>query len=670
MRYRADIDGLRAVAVIPVVLFHAGFSFFRGGYIGVDVFFVISGYLITSIIKSEIDTKSFSTATFYQRRIRRIFPALTVVILFCLAVGFVLLTPGDYLNLGESVLATAFFVSNIFFWQQSNYFDTPAAEKPLLHTWSLSIEEQFYLCYPWILIFLSRFPRRIQNLTILLAFLLSFAASAVLVYAKPSATFYLGPTRAWELLFGGLIALRVLRGSNNRILNRVAAGVGSALVLFPVFFYSTTTRFPGVAALPPVIGTGLLIWSGLTKPTFVHRLLSIWPVVAVGRASYSLYLWHFPILAFAGYAKLGGLSTQEAGILCMLSLGISFASLQFVERPFRFHSGNTSVRRVVAFAALGMSVVVLAGTLVVGRDGFPARMTTTAAGYLSVEQERETRHHWECMSLEKRIVPPSQACRLGLQTAQPNVLLWGDSHSVVTATALEQSALRNKSAFLFAASVDCPIGTGFSIDARTGPGFVSSAAYQYCGQYDAEMLKLATVDGNIKAVVLSSRWTNWRIGEAGSPAESPVDIRLRDESGAAKSMADNRAIFARGFETLVRLLTAAGKTVWIVGPLPEPSVRIPKALYVKRLGFDNTDIDIPRASFLTRNSYILSLFEEIARKYPVRFIWPHIALCSEQICAVVQDGKPLYFDSNHLSLFGVSNTSTLYDPIFASQKTD
>ena len=192
---------------------------------------------------------------FYQRRVRRIFPALIAVILFSLGVGAILFTPADYLSLGKSVLATAFFVSNIFFWQQSNYFDTPAAEKPLLHTWSLSIEEQFYLCYPWILVFFSRFSYGVRNLMVLIICLISFAACAVLVYVKPSATFYLGPTRAWELLFGGLIALDAVRGTNDRIINHVVAAFGLTLVLLPQFLYSSTTRFPGVAALPPVLGT-------------------------------------------------------------------------------------------------------------------------------------------------------------------------------------------------------------------------------------------------------------------------------------------------------------------------------------------------------------------------------------------------------------------------------
>jgi peptidoglycan/LPS O-acetylase OafA/YrhL len=670
MRYRADIDGLRAVAVIPVVLFHAGASLFQGGYIGVDVFFVISGYLITSILKSEIDSKSFSIAVFYQRRIRRIFPALVVVILFCLIAGFVLLTPGDYLSLGQSVLATAFFVSNIFFWQQSNYFDTPATEKPLLHTWSLSIEEQFYVFYPWLLILLSKSSHQLRILAVLVMCLLSFFACAVLVYIKPSATFYLGPTRAWELLFGGLIALEAVRGSNSRILNQVTAALGLVSILLPVFVYTSSTRFPGISALPPVAGTGLLIWSGWAKPTFVHRLLASQPMTAVGKASYSLYLWHFPILAFAGYARLGGLSGFAAGAMCLLSVAVSFASLQFVEKPFRFPSRKASVPMRVVLVATSMVGVAMAGGVVVLNAGFPSRMSAVEAKFLGVEMEKETYYHWECMSLEQKIVSPSEACRLGAPGAQPSVLLWGDSHSVVTATALEQSALKYGAAFLFAASVDCPIGIGFSIYAGAGPSFVNTPGYQYCGRYNEDMLKVAIKDPHIRAVVLSSRWTNWRVGEHETPAESPVDIRLKDETGVAESVAGNREIFARGFEKLVRLLTGAGKTVWIVGPLPEPLVRVPKALYVQQLGYDKTDIDVPRAAFLTRNRYILSLFDAIAQRYPVRFIWPHTMLCGETICPVVENGMPLYFDSNHLSAFGLAKTSALYDIIFSSPTTN
>jgi peptidoglycan/LPS O-acetylase OafA/YrhL len=665
MRHRPDIDGLRAIAVVPVVLFHAGFSLFRGGYVGVDVFFVISGYLITSIIVPEIDANAFSLASFYDRRVRRIFPALIAVLAFCLVAGFALLTPADYNSLGQSAIAASFFVSNIFFLETANYFDVAANEKPLLHTWSLAIEEQYYLFYPLILVALTRYSRRLRTPAVLAAAVLSFSICAAMVYVKPSATFYLGPTRAWELLFGGLVALEWVPASDNRAINNIAALFGLACILAAVFFYSPTMRFPGIAALAPVAGAVLLIWSGLGKPTVVHGWLSARPITAVGKASYSLYLWHFPLLVFSGYLVLGGLGSLAAATICVLSGATSFLSLHFIERPFRFPGPTASAPRILGAALAGMAIIIVGAGLVVLDRGLSGRMTQVANQYLDVEREREGVHHWECMSLEQRIVTPQAACKLGAKEARPTALLWGDSHSVVSATAMTDSAVRNGAAFVFAASVDCPIGLGFSIDAATGPAFVSTPAYQSCGQYNREMLEFALANPDIKTVVLSSRWTNWRVGERGSAAESPVDIRLRDAVGVAKSMADNRTIFAHGFEDLVRSLAAAGKNIWIVGPIPEPSVRVPKALYIKQLGFDAADLDISEESFEKRNSYILSFFAEVAKKYPVRFIWPHQVLCKDDSCPVVEDGKPIFFDSNHLSLFGVSMTSDLYNPIWA-----
>jgi len=664
MRYRADIDGLRALAVISVVLFHAGAPWFQGGYVGVDVFFVISGYLITSIIVAELDTKSFSLISFYQRRIRRIFPTLIVVLAFCLVIGFALLTPADYQTLGQSTGAAALFVSNIFFLKQASYFDVAAAEKPLLHTWSLAIEEQYYLFYPPILIALTSVSSRTRGPAILLGGLVSFAFCAVTIYVKPSATFYLAPTRVWELLFGGLISLNWVPLSNSRTINRSAALFGLACILIPVFLYTPTTRFPGITALPPVIGTILLIWSGFNHQTLVHSWLSTRPMRTVGKASYSLYLWHYPLLAFAGYMTLRGLGPVAAAAVCLLAFAVSILSLRFVEKPFRFPDPTASIPRIVAVALAGMAIVVVGGALVAFTHGFPSRMTASASRVLAAEREQESVHHWECMSIEQRIVNPAEGCKLGSRDARPSAVLWGDSHAVVTATALEQSAVRNNASFLFAGSVDCPIGVGFSIDASTGPQFVSTVGYQFCEQYNKEMLELALSNPDIRNVVLISRWTNWRVGEAGSPAESPVDIRLRDSNGVAKTVQGNRGIFARGFEELIQTLVAAGKTVWIVGPLPEPAVRVPKALYVKQLGFDTANIDISEESYRTRHRFILALFDEIAKKYPVRFIWPSEVLCADGRCPVVENGNPMFFDQDHLSYFGVSTTSHLYDRIW------
>lgn len=659
--YRADIDGLRSLAVIPVVLFHAGVPYISGGYIGVDIFFVISGFLITSIIASELDAGRFSITRFYDRRVRRILPALVAVIFFCIAVGFYLLTPNDYKHLAESVLATTFFVSNIYFWRKIGYFEAYSSEQPLLHTWSLSIEEQFYFGYPLLMILLAKArPVRIPILLILC--LGSLAASVVLVYYKPSAAFYLGPTRAWELLLGGLISLLGRRFTLSPNQNTFMAVVGLALILVPIFLYTPSTRFPGLAAIPPALGSSLIIWTGINSTSLVHNLLSTSVLTSIGKASYSLYLWHWPLLVLARYAHGVALSPALTLVVCLLALGISFVSLRYVEKPFRFPAPSRH-RRVVALALLGVAAVGSLGLIIDVGAGIPARMDAISKVYLEAEHDKE-RNHTECMSLEDFILPPSRACKFGVANAEPTALLWGDSHAMVTAIAMEQAALRNNGSFLFAAAADCPIGLGFGIDQKTGPAFVGSAAYHYCKQYNSDMLKFVTGSPSIKYVVLSSRWTNWRIGEPGAASEEQVDIRLYDENGTAKSTQENKTIFANGFERLIQALAKSSKTIWIVGPLPEPSVRIPKALYVKHLGFSNGELDIPKSSFFRKNDWILTLFKEMSSTYPMRFIWPHAVLCGETTCPVSDHGHALFFDDNHLSMVGIRKTSPLYDQIF------
>lgn len=661
LQYRPDIDGLRAVAVVPVVLFHAGASIFGGGYVGVDVFFVISGYLITSIIASEIDVGSFSIAIFYQRRIRRIFPALIAVLLFCITVGYFILTPRDYQNLGESILAASLFVSNIFFWKATGYFSAPSSEMPLLHTWSLAIEEQFYVFFPIFLYILSRYFSRVRNRAVIAVCVASFVVATILINYKPSATFFLGFSRAWELLIGCLIALGAIRPVRSAVVNYASALFGLVCVVVPMFMYSASTTFPGVSALPPVVGTGLLIWSGQNR-TPIHSLLSTRPFVAIGKASYSLYLWHFPLLAFGKYLTLRQVGAYTTAAICVASLTISFLSLQFIERPFRRPSRPVRVGRLVTVAVTVMVLVTISGGAVYFNNGLPERLDAAAKQLIAAEDDVH-KHHLECMSVE-RIVTPQHACHLGAGNAVPSVLLWGDSHAAVTATALQFAAARHGASFLFAASVDCPIGIGFSISIRGAPAFVNTPGYKYCGHYNADMLKLALQNQNIKTVVLSSRWTNWRIGEPGALDEKPVDIRLKDSAGAAISAQDNKRIFAAGFESLIKRLTAAGKTVWIVGPIPLPNVRVPQALFVKRFGLVKLKLDINYNAFQAQNAWILSFFERVARDYPVQFIWPDVALCHQGVCKVSDEGRPLYFDDNHLSVFGAEKTSYLYDVIF------
>ena len=336
---------------------------------------------------------------------RRIFPALITVLLFCTMAGYLLMTPDDYKTLGQSIVATTLFLSNIFFWRQANYFGAPASENPLLHTWSLAIEEQFYLFYPLLLLLVSKYIPTLRKSAILALCLLSFAASVWLLAVKPSATFYLGPTRFWELLVGGLIALSLIPASPNRSINLMASTLGTALIGYAVLFYSPATRFPGVAALLPVLGAAAIIWSGTGVSTPVHRLIGAGPVAMLGKASYSLYLWHFPLIAFASYVTLGGVSAPLMCAICLAAVLVSFASLHFIERPFRLYARPAQVNRLLmATAAAAMLAVFSGGLLVAIKNGFPSRIDAVAARFLDAEHDKFL-HPYECLSVDRQLCP-------------------------------------------------------------------------------------------------------------------------------------------------------------------------------------------------------------------------------------------------------------------------
>ncbi|HJR21579.1 MAG TPA: acyltransferase, partial [Dongiaceae bacterium] len=331
MPYRADIDGLRAVSVIAVVLYHAGVPLAGGGYVGVDVFFVISGFLITSLILHEQAAGAFSLIDFYHRRVRRILPALFAMMSACAAAGWFLLAPADYIKLGKSIVGATLSVSNFYFWRDAGYFDTPAAEKPLLHTWSLGVEEQFYLVFPLFLILVARHvPHARLPLTALLC-AASFAAGAIGAFRDPVEAFYLPHARLWELMVGALLAMGALPAPGNARLRSGAALLGLGLIAMPVLLYSHDTTFPGIAALPPVLGAALVIWSGMGGSSMAGRALATRPLVFLGKISYSLYLWHFPLLAFGFYLTLGDLGRLDTAVLLGFALLISMLSWRFVE---------------------------------------------------------------------------------------------------------------------------------------------------------------------------------------------------------------------------------------------------------------------------------------------------------------------------------------------------
>tara|TARA_B100000963_G_scaffold358694_1_gene383937 strand:- start:1819 stop:3729 length:1911 start_codon:yes stop_codon:yes gene_type:complete len=363
MIYRPEIDGLRALAVIPVVFFHAGISLFSGGYVGVDVFFVISGYLITSIILNEIEHDRFSLTNFYERRARRILPALFFVMLVSIPFSIFLLTPDNLKDYGQSLISVSVFSSNILFWQETGYFNTASELKPLIHTWSLAIEEQFYILFPLFLIVFWKYGIKVISIVLLIVFLLSISVAHWGAFNKPAATFFLLPTRGWELLLGVFIAifLKFKTHINGRLINEILSLIGICLIIFAIINFDENTPFPSLYTLIPTIGTALIILS-TSNQTILYKFLSYKPFVGIGLISYSVYLWHQPVLAFARHRLVEEPSTQIILILILISFLIGYISWKIVEKPFR---NKTKINResIFKYSLLGMAFFIIIGTI-------------------------------------------------------------------------------------------------------------------------------------------------------------------------------------------------------------------------------------------------------------------------------------------------------------------
>lgn len=393
LSYRPDVDGLRAVAVLLVIFGHLK-QYALGGYIGVDIFFVISGYLISAHILSEMREGRFSIVTFYERRIRRIFPALLVMLAFTSLLAWRYLYPSELADYARSLIAAIFSVSNLLFWHQAGYFDAPSLVKPLLHTWSLAVEEQFYVFFPLFLVLIRKFlPTRLKSA--IFAFTgITFALSVYYVHRDASAAFFFAPLRAWELLFGTILSQHYLPDIRRAICRHIASVGGLLLIFIPAFVYTEATPFPGLAALPPCLGAALLIAAGETGPSLGGRLLSLRPVVFVGLISYSLYLWHWPILVFQTIGNLlindPDSSRRVKIAIFAVSLLLGYLSWRFVETPFR--KGRFRPARTPLFLVNGAAVALLSLAAVAAllSHGAPRRFPADAlraASYLNTKMD-------------------------------------------------------------------------------------------------------------------------------------------------------------------------------------------------------------------------------------------------------------------------------------------
>ncbi len=503
LKYRAEIDGLRAVAVVPVILFHAGFEAFGGGYVGVDVFFVISGYLITTIILAEMNEDRFSLMNFYERRARRILPALFFVSLCCLPVAWLVLFPTDFKDFAESLIAVALFSSNFLFWSEAGYFDTAAEIKPLLHTWSLAVEEQYYIIFPVFLMIAWRWGKRRITQILIGVFLFSLVLAQWAAYQEPEAGFFLLPARAWELLAGAFVAFYVDRRGAVDVapgLANILSALGLAGIGFAIFAYDHSTPFPSLYAVVPVFGVVAVILFALPG-TLAHRVLSLRPVVAVGLVSYSAYLWHQPILAFYGHAIGRNAPLWHTALMLAATALLSVFSYYVIETPTRRRQVFGTRKTIGGFAVAGSLALIGVGLVGTLSNGNMFRYPQPVVDMFA---------RADAYGLSTWAAKDASRLQDFEKGAATKLLLIGDSNSADLQNAL--AAVIDKDVSVVSAQVGATCGNLF-IPPEEFAAFTENSRFKLCGAKHNDLMsdKTYALIEEADIVILATAWSEWEV---------------------------------------------------------------------------------------------------------------------------------------------------------------
>jgi peptidoglycan/LPS O-acetylase OafA/YrhL len=655
--YRPEIDGLRALAVLPVMLFHAGFGLFGGGFIGVDIFFVISGYLITAIILAELQAGSFSLLTFYERRARRILPALCVMMLVCVPLAWHWLDPQDLKSFAKSLIAVPLFSSNVLFWRETGYFDTGVELKPLLHTWTLAVEEQYYVLFPLLLMAGFKLGRRwiVPLLTVLA--LISLALAQRGAAADSSAAFYLLHARAWELLVGSFIAFHYVRkpfaeSAPVTAWQQLGGPAGLGLIAYGVFGFDHSTVFPGLNALVPTLGAALIILCA-RRGTWVGAVLASRPLVAVGLISYSAYLWHQPVFAFARNSSLVAPAPLTMLALTGLSLGLAWLSWRFVERAFRDRR-RVSRGQIWRYGALASVMFIGFGVSGFLGNGFANRFNVDPA-LMSAFEDPDIRS--ACDVNYDGQGWGIDFCFFGAPKAQASsqVAVFGDSHSEALLPAFDSAGKRLGVTIAHLGVGGCPPLLG--VDVVVGnysPGACANLAQR---QYDY------VKRNGIKKVILVSRWTLYTDGDYDH--ERMTGYFLVNGDSQVRSKEASRAVFAKALETTIDAYRALGVQVLVVAQVPQQLAN-PKNLYY-RLARETAESQAQKQATVDALSVSLGKHQQLQeftrhlfamddQQQRIRLVTLDDALCQGQSC-LIGDQDSYYKDYNHLSAKGVTRVS-------------
>jgi len=644
MQYRKEIDGLRALAVLPVILFHAGGFGFSGGYIGVDIFFVISGYLITTIIIDELAQNKFSIRNFYERRAKRILPALSAVLIITTVLAFVFMPANLLKSYANSLMSVVTFTSNFHFFTTSGYFSAVSDQKPLLHTWSLAVEEQFYLFFPLMLGYLwAKGKKYITQVIVVLSVISLLLAHFLAVNSFTDANFYLIFSRAWELFAGALISLTSIQTVNINKWQRESLGfIGLVLIAYSIFSFDGHTLFPSFYALIPIIGTVLII-SFSTIETLVGKFLANRLFVGIGLISYSLYLWHQPLFAFLRLKSVG--EPEVKLFLAAIALSFIFAilSYQYLEKPFRRRPTSASKPKftILQYASMSIIFFIIIGLIGVAKRGFPARFgENTYMESIKFSPKRKACHY-----NRQNVELPENSCRyFGKNVTWAT---FGDSHTVEPAYALSKELETQDIGLLHLSFSGCVPALLFDVKDLGCTNWVKTA-FNYLEKNES-----------IKNVYLGFNYNGFLFGSHRNhfpklPNKDP-SLQLTDEYNSLTAQ-ETRELYWQGLSQMIERLIASGKTVYLQYPIPElpkhiSTILTPFSIFGGSLRFDlhnTTTADY----YFSRNRYILDKLNSLTYNEQLKAVKPFEFLCHTSHCPAVSDGKSLYFDDGHLSIFG------------------
>ncbi|ESY68896.1 acyltransferase [Mesorhizobium sp. LNHC232B00] len=621
--YRPDIDGLRAIAVIAVILFHFEVPGFPGGFVGVDIFFVISGYLITRLLVAEGGGPSL--VEFYGRRMRRILPAMLVMISLSLVAGWFLLLPGDYAALGRSAAYSTFGLGNYYFLWNTGYFDRESTLLPLLHLWSLGVEEQFYLVWPVLLLIANRLARgRHLPVVVLICIvtLASFSISLHLVAVDPKQAFYVAFSRAWELALGGLLVFAPPIG--RRRTSEAFGLIGLGAVAASTLWLSPSQPFPGLGALVPVIGAVLLVWP--RSQSTISALLASAPLRSTGKISYSLYLWHWPMLVFfRHYAGTALPSAVESSVLIAMAWLAAYLSWRFVEEPVRRLRAPPSRALIAGTTALAM--VCLSANAIFEAGGFSSRISKEAEAMRSLDVMWD----WSCPQMVSIPELGSTFCAFGTpwEKAARHAVLWGDSHAEHLAPLFDSAGKGENTAFFLYRPCPAAFGEGVHRDFPDFPGYRESCSLSR--KAAVGMLRQRT---DIDLVVLSSAWTSL----------ATTDVVADDGQRTDKVL-----LLRDGLRSLVEEISNPDRRIAIIGQVPGPGIDLTSCAAMRESGMlrrCSTEMNSEQV-FRTWSPMVTAL-GSLVQDNAVVFINPVKGMCLDRHCPTYINGEFIYRDGSHI----------------------